>query len=129
MERQVASVIRRMPPQGLRTPWPRRSGKASRNGRSTRDPSYNGAMTCFMTRLAIPSAFVLLAPLFAALFAASCAEPPPISTPDREVCVKTLTGDVDVPTEQAADILIVVDNSGSMAEEQGNLAQNFLNQD
>jgi uncharacterized protein (TIGR03382 family) len=81
-------------------------------------------MTCFMsmTRLAKSGALVL------ALLGAACAEPPPISTPDREVCVKTLTEDVDVPTEQAADILIVVDNSGSMAEEQGNLAQNFLNQ-
>ncbi|OGQ09609.1 MAG: hypothetical protein A2138_17545 [Deltaproteobacteria bacterium RBG_16_71_12] len=34
-----------------------------------------------------------------------------------------------MPTERAADILIVVDNSGSMAEEQQNLADNFLNQD
>lgn len=75
-----------------------------------------------MTRLAIPMVAALS-------LASACAEPPPISTPEREVCVKTLTGDVDVPTEQAADILIVVDNSGSMAEEQGNLAQNFLNQD
>jgi hypothetical protein len=76
-------------------------------------------MTCCMTRMAIP---------FAAVLTFACAEPPPISTPSREVCVKTLTADQDVPTEQAADILLVIDNSGSMAEEQGNLAQNFLNQ-
>ncbi len=43
------------------------------------------------------------------------------------VCVKTVASDVDVPTQQAADILIVVDNSGSMQEEQQNLKDNFLN--
>ena len=45
------------------------------------------------------------------------------------VCQKTIDTVVDVPTEKSADILIVVDNSGSMAEEQQNLAENFLNQD
>jgi uncharacterized protein (TIGR03382 family) len=45
------------------------------------------------------------------------------------VCVRTLTGDVQVPKQQAADILIVVDNSGSMQEEQANLVANFLNTD
>ncbi len=47
----------------------------------------------------------------------------------ENVCQKTIDSIVNVPTEKAADILIVVDNSGSMAEEQQNLAENFLNQD
>jgi hypothetical protein len=42
-------------------------------------------------------------------------------------CDPTIASDVDIPTEKAADILIVVDNSNSMREEQQNLAQNFLN--
>ncbi|MBI1949438.1 MAG: hypothetical protein HYS27_27375 [Deltaproteobacteria bacterium] len=45
------------------------------------------------------------------------------------VCFRTIKEVVHVPTEKAADILIVVDNSGSMAEEQQNLVDNFLNQD
>jgi hypothetical protein len=45
------------------------------------------------------------------------------------ICVKTVVADVDVPTQQAADILIVVDNSLSMKDEQANLAANFLNSD
>lgn len=47
----------------------------------------------------------------------------------ENVCLKTVATDIAVPTEKAADILIVVDNSGSMAEEQQNLVENFLNQD
>ena len=47
----------------------------------------------------------------------------------ENTCLKTVATDVPVPTEKAADILIVVDNSGSMAEEQQNLVENFLNQD
>jgi hypothetical protein len=42
-------------------------------------------------------------------------------------CDATIASDVDIPTEKAADILIVVDNSGSMAEEQANLKENFIN--
>ena len=58
-----------------------------------------------------------------------CVEPPPVIPEATDYCVKTIHSDVVVPTERAADILIVVDNSGSMAEEQQNLAANFLNQD
>ncbi|OGQ25804.1 MAG: hypothetical protein A2138_12325 [Deltaproteobacteria bacterium RBG_16_71_12] len=47
----------------------------------------------------------------------------------ENTCLKTVATDIPVPTEKAADILIVVDNSGSMAEEQQNLVENFLNQD
>lgn len=47
----------------------------------------------------------------------------------KNSCDRTLANDIEVPTEKAADILIVVDNSGSMAEEQENLAANFLNKD
>ena len=43
-------------------------------------------------------------------------------------CDVTIGDTIEVPTEKAADILIVIDNSGSMAEEQDELAQNFLNQ-
>src|SRR5690349_6619230 len=57
----------------------------------------------------------------------ACGGPAP-GTFKRPVCVRTVVGDVDVPTQQAVDILIVVDNSGSMQEEQQNLAANFLNQ-
>jgi hypothetical protein len=42
-------------------------------------------------------------------------------------CDPTIASDVDIPVEKAADILIVVDNSNSMREEQLNLAANFLN--
>jgi hypothetical protein len=42
-------------------------------------------------------------------------------------CDPTIASDVDIPIEKAADILIVVDNSNSMREEQENLAGNFLN--
>src|ERR1041385_3022649 len=56
----------------------------------------------------------------------ACGGPAP-GTFKRPICVRTVVGDVDVPTQQAVDILIVVDNSGSMQEEQANLAANFLN--
>ncbi len=46
----------------------------------------------------------------------------------NQICDRTLVNDVIVPTEKAADILIVVDNSGSMQEEQDNLARNFFNE-
>jgi hypothetical protein len=46
----------------------------------------------------------------------------------KNSCDTTLANDIEVPTEKAADILIVVDNSGSMLEEQQNLVNNFLNQ-
>ncbi|MCC7112251.1 MAG: hypothetical protein IT382_23355, partial [Deltaproteobacteria bacterium] len=59
----------------------------------------------------------------------ACAEPPPVVPDAHDYCVKTIESEVQVPTERAADILIVVDNSGSMAEEQQNLVANFLNQD
>ena len=42
-------------------------------------------------------------------------------------CDSTLASDVEVPAEKAADILIVVDNSGSMLEEQARLAEAFIN--
>jgi hypothetical protein len=42
-------------------------------------------------------------------------------------CDTTLAGDFDVKADKAADILIVVDNSGSMQDEQTNLVNNFLN--
>jgi hypothetical protein len=44
-------------------------------------------------------------------------------------CDRTIGDEIEVPTDKAADILIVVDNSGSMAEEQDELVDNFLNQD
>jgi hypothetical protein len=46
----------------------------------------------------------------------------------KSSCDVTIESDIEVPTEKEADILIVVDNSGSMLEEQANLVQNFLNQ-
>src|SRR3990172_7363802 len=65
-----------------------------------------------------------------ALFALlGCPAGPPEIPEATDYCVKTIESDIEVPTERAADILIVVDNSGSMAEEQQNLADNFLNQD
>jgi hypothetical protein len=42
-------------------------------------------------------------------------------------CDPTISSDVDIPTQKAADILVVVDNSNSMREEQENLARNFVN--
>jgi hypothetical protein len=42
-------------------------------------------------------------------------------------CNTTLFADIEVPVARAADILIVVDNSGSMLEEQEELARNFVN--
>lgn len=42
-------------------------------------------------------------------------------------CDRTIPADVSIPLQRAADILIVVDNSGSMIEEQQNLADNFIN--
>ena len=62
-------------------------------------------------------------------FLLGCTEGPPEIPEAQDYCVKTIMSDIEVPTERAADILIVVDNSGSMAEEQQNLADNFLNQD
>ncbi|MCC7110442.1 MAG: hypothetical protein IT382_14215, partial [Deltaproteobacteria bacterium] len=53
----------------------------------------------------------------------------PVVPDAHDYCVKTIESEVQVPPERAADILIVVDNSGSMAEEQQNLVANFLNQD
>ena len=47
----------------------------------------------------------------------------------KSSCDRTLATEIDIPTDKAADILIVVDNSGSMAEEQDELVANFLNQD
>jgi len=43
-------------------------------------------------------------------------------------CDVTIANDVEIPAEKAADILIVVDNSGSMQEEQDRLAAAFLNE-
>mgnify|MGYP006146346057 CR=1 FL=1 len=40
-------------------------------------------------------------------------------------CDRTLAEDIEVPTDKAADILIVVDNSGSMASEQDKVAARF----
>ena len=45
----------------------------------------------------------------------------------QNACNLTIETNVDIPTNKAADILIVVDNSGSMSEEQKNLVDNFLN--
>jgi hypothetical protein len=59
---------------------------------------------------------------------AGCGPQAPVKPPSQSQCVKTITADVEVPTQRAADILIVVDNSGSMLEEQQNLGENFLNQ-
>lgn len=42
-------------------------------------------------------------------------------------CDVTIASDVDIPDEKAADILIVVDNSASMQEEQDRLAAAFIN--
>jgi hypothetical protein len=46
----------------------------------------------------------------------------------QTTCDVTIGDTVEVPFEKAADILIVIDNSASMAEEQDELAANFLNQ-
>ncbi|MDP2341772.1 MAG: hypothetical protein Q8O67_12510 [Deltaproteobacteria bacterium] len=43
-------------------------------------------------------------------------------------CDQTIAEDVDIPAEKASDILIVVDNSGSMQEEQTRLAAAFINE-
>ena len=45
----------------------------------------------------------------------------------KPTCDVTIASDVDIPDEKAADILIVVDNSGSMQEEQDRLAAAFIN--
>jgi hypothetical protein len=42
-------------------------------------------------------------------------------------CDRTIPLDISIPLQRDADILIVVDNSGSMAEEQQKLADNFIN--
>ncbi len=42
-------------------------------------------------------------------------------------CDATIANDVDIPAEKASDILIVVDNSGSMQEEQDRMAAAFIN--
>jgi hypothetical protein len=42
-------------------------------------------------------------------------------------CDRTIPVDYEIEAERPADILIVVDNSGSMQEEQDELAKNFLN--
>ena len=42
-------------------------------------------------------------------------------------CDVTIASDIDIPDEKASDILIVVDNSGSMQEEQTRLAAAFIN--
>lgn len=42
-------------------------------------------------------------------------------------CDRTIPLDIEIPLQKAADILIVVDSSGSMAEEQQKLADNFIN--
>lgn len=46
----------------------------------------------------------------------------------KPTCDQTIANDVDIPAEKAADILIVVDNSGSMQEEQDRLAAAFLDE-
>jgi hypothetical protein len=43
-------------------------------------------------------------------------------------CDVTIANDVEIPAEKAADILVVVDNSGSMQEEQDRLAAAFINE-
>jgi hypothetical protein len=43
-------------------------------------------------------------------------------------CDVTIASEVEIPREKAADILIVVDNSNSMQEEQDRLAAAFLNE-
>ena len=43
-------------------------------------------------------------------------------------CDVTIANDVDIPAEKASDILIVIDNSGSMQEEQSRLAAAFINE-
>ncbi len=77
-----------------------------------------------MKRLVVVSA---LAVLGAGLLLTSCNRR--VFQRVENTCLKTVANDIEVPTEKAADILIVVDNSGSMAEEQQNLVENFLNQD
>lgn len=70
----------------------------------------------------------LLAVLAVSLpLAASCNRR--VFEPVQTSCDVTIGDAIEVPTDKAADILIVVDNSGSMQEEQVKLAANFLNQD
>lgn len=45
----------------------------------------------------------------------------------KPTCDQTIASDVDIPAEKASDILIVVDNSGSMQEEQTRLGEAFIN--
>jgi hypothetical protein len=45
----------------------------------------------------------------------------------QQSCDSTIPIDLEIPTQRATDILIVVDNSGSMQEEQDQLVANFLN--
>ena len=45
----------------------------------------------------------------------------------EQSCDSTIPVDRQIPTERAADILVVVDNSGSMQDEQDRLAANFVN--
>ncbi|MBI1949437.1 MAG: hypothetical protein HYS27_27370 [Deltaproteobacteria bacterium] len=77
-----------------------------------------------MKRLIVLSSFAVVA---IGLLASSCNRR--VFEKVENTCLKTVATDIPVPTEKAADILIVVDNSGSMAEEQQNLVENFLNQD
>lgn len=42
-------------------------------------------------------------------------------------CDLTIASDIDIPDEKASDVLIVIDNSGSMQEEQTRLAAAFIN--
>ena len=45
----------------------------------------------------------------------------------KPTCDQTIASDVDIPAEKASDILIVVDNSASMQEEQTRLGEAFIN--
>jgi hypothetical protein len=46
----------------------------------------------------------------------------------QNACNVTIQTTLDIPVNKAADILIVIDNSGSMQDKQDNLVANFLNQ-
>src|SRR3954469_8715935 len=69
----------------------------------------------------------ILAVCFAGVAMGACGPSVPLGPPKPNVCVKTIAGGAIVPKQQAADILIVVDNSGSMTDKQANLVANFLN--
>ncbi len=82
---------------------------------------------CYEDLMSVASRLVVAPTLVAAVLVAGPACNRRVFKQVEPTCDPTIASDVDIPVEKAADILVVVDNSNSMREEQVNLAQNFLN--